>query len=155
MAADKTTKRNRELLERVAQRIEAFPEHYDQGLWMTDSEDRHLDEGDDASCGTHACIAGWAVIEAGEKIPAKWEDVGAELLGLTHNEAKVLFDQDWKPRGHDEADTAEMEGKRVGEALRRLAEGDSVRNITDPTSVSDMALARSDFGDRSGVSNAT
>jgi hypothetical protein len=60
-----TTKPNAELAYRVLDHIDAHPEQWNQGLWVTKVE-----------CGTAACFAGWACLLSGEKPDSD------ELLGV-------------------------------------------------------------------------
>lgn len=94
-----------ERLNRALAHIEAHPEQHDQGVWL-----RKVD------CGTAACLAGWVVIqeypEAGfvrdrydigntysrvdilpeGKAPLV-DEVAFQLLGITSDQADVLFDE--------------------------------------------------------------
>lgn len=91
---------NRELLLRVADMIEQNPDQFDMGSWGY-------------TCGTKACIAGWAVIctygrenvyfsspyvkvkdvdcGAGTGISVPVENLARELLGLSEYRANKLF----------------------------------------------------------------
>ena len=80
---------NKDLLERVAQQIEAHPETFDMQDW---------------DCGTTACIAGWAARLSGksmlgmDKGDAYW--VGVELIGLDADhqpKADALFAEIYWP----------------------------------------------------------
>lgn len=55
-----------------------------------------------------------------------------EKLGLTDDEANVLFGGSWKPRDHDMS---------VGDALRELAEGASIADITPDELLPEEMLA--------------
>ncbi len=132
------TIRNTDLLLKVADRIEHHPENYDQRVWAMDEAHCYLLHGDttdslaeQVGCGTSACIAGWAVIEAKQPIPESFVKT-YELLGLTAAEAAVLFSEEWLPRGYDEDESDDMYVKRAAEALRRLADGSSIREVTCP-----------------------
>lgn len=64
-------KRNIELLTQVRDLIKAEPAKLDMGLWGTVSADLvTFDNGSKAkvSCGTTACVAGWTVQLAGDKL---------------------------------------------------------------------------------------
>ena len=107
--------RNAELLEKVAARIEESPQFWNQDLFV----DRHNE------CGTTYCIGGWAIklhdgdegLKAGVDYPAR----AAELLGLTENEADVLFFGGFEsPVG------------QAADGLRRLANGEPVRQAMGP-----------------------
>lgn len=144
--------RNSQLLEEVADIIEAKPHLYNQQTWIG----TQFNEDDLSECGTMACIAGWAVLVSHqEEIQATWskldrigrnnfldvlamtfkpEDQGnydvhaqaADLLGLDTHEAHALFYGLWQP----------VEGMTASEALRALAKNDpayDVRAVTDPS----------------------
>lgn len=88
--------RNTELLERVMQHITDHPEQHNQSMWVNE-------------CGTAACFAGWATLLSGWYVqrvaPSKVvyvahqddlrdflvNDLAVELLGITNDEADVLF----------------------------------------------------------------
>lgn len=109
-------------------------------------------------CGTSHCIAGWAAVLSGYKpsitsyeeslnkfvIEVDWSHVkkdlepgratcavGREVLGLSMQDADVLFSEFWKPEQVTGDSTRD-----VIDALRRLADGHSVDDVThieDPT----------------------
>lgn len=152
--------RNALLLHRVAFQIEKHPEKYDQTTWgklgESDSLGRRFSETDTVAnfCGTHACIAGWAaVLELNTAVtaierqrvrggydPLPLEDAvsqavrdvtgysqtimgyAQQALGLTTDEANVLFAGEWRPN--------EDEGYDVPRALRELAEGADIGDVT-------------------------
>lgn len=85
------------LLDSVMKQITEFPELHDQGWFFTDTD-----------CGTACCFAGWACVLAGYEPDMAWGDnrgagvnspdgvkgaweVAQELLGLTDDQALVLF----------------------------------------------------------------
>lgn len=95
---------NAELAYRVLDHIDAHPEQWRQGWWLTK-----------ADCGTAACFAGWACILSGDAPnlthPDDWEDEvefsyvvpagdapvhveerATELLGISDRQSKTLFD---------------------------------------------------------------
>ena len=130
---------NSELLRKIADRIERYPDSYDQNTYGRAEE----------GCGTVCCIAGHTLIESGY-IPAKlcfdlsivyirpvplgsskvssvlmyYFDIAKEakeLLDLT-DEEEYLFSPHWRPRN----------GQSVADALREMAETDKlVTNLTD------------------------
>jgi len=65
--------------------------------------------------------AGWA------RTPA----VARDLLGLTPEDADILFDESWEPETADFWDSDEVRARKVAEALRDIAAGDSVRSVTN------------------------
>lgn len=131
---------NKELLLKVADAIEKYPELYDQETYGDV-------EVDDTSCGTTACIAGWAcalegyyptiaTLSDGEVIFG-YDNVAKEpwtpfskgvdshvtaqqLLELSENEADVLFGGGWRPD----------EDLTVPEALRKIADGISIAELS-------------------------
>jgi hypothetical protein len=90
--------RNTELLERVMQHITDHPEQHNQHIWANE-------------CGTSGCFAGWSALLSGWNVlrrgfaldvfVAREDDprevhvqqLAIELLGLTSDEADVLFDE--------------------------------------------------------------
>ena len=126
------TQRNQDVLRRVADRIETTPEQYDQQEWFAyEGAYEAPDRGEPLTeCGSVACIAGWAVHETTGVAPEKWERAGAEALGLTRREAALLFYEGWLPAGWEPEDTPAMVGKRAAEALRRLADGARIEDVT-------------------------
>lgn len=111
--------RNSELFKKVADQVERDPSCYHQ-------------------CSTVECIGGWALAlsgydpdsprcylfehtrrvidERGDLIEA----TAQELLGLTDEEADILFDGRWSPAN----------GVTVPSALRRLAGGETIESVT-------------------------
>lgn len=74
-----------ELMERTLQYIKDHPEKHDQWLYVG---------GDD--CESAMCFAGWAVFLSGRVTfqqwrNSNWVDTAAEVLGISHEEALVLF----------------------------------------------------------------
>lgn len=127
-------KRNTELFDKIADQIEREPQSYDQETWGREAK---------TPCGTAHCVAGWAAalegylpmmgtdwnfvmapndtgLTEGTRIEAALdvEGVGAELLGLTEDEADALFHSDWEP-GPNET---------VPEALRAIGDGEPVND---------------------------
>lgn len=137
--------RNAELFKAVAEKIRKDRKHYDQTAWIR-TEDPHTDE----PCGTTCCIAGWATVLSGRGVPStkkfSWGHavpvfrnkyrhmikpwaVARQELGLTRSEARILFDEEWRPKRHI----------GVPKALERLAEGASVESVTDPETYAVLA----------------
>lgn len=106
-------------------------------------------------CGTAYCVAGWALVLAGVCIapPASEADLGleaaspdeagrledlgftgvaAELLGLPYGVAFLLFSDDWLPRHAYSMDPPEVKARYAAEALRALASGSSLAEVTNP-----------------------
>ena len=93
---------NIELFEKIREKIVTTPESYDQGTFGR--RDR------DAPCGTAACIAGWACVLSGAmdpetlyrtsaRDPMEVQDKAAEVLGLSDEDAAILFTGE--PEGED------------------------------------------------------
>lgn len=117
--------RNLELFCKIADQIEEHPETYSQHEW---------------ACGTHGCIAGWALVfshfvlnlaELERYIAAGRAHVAATAataLGLRYrddletSEAALLFNGAWEPH----------EGLSVPDALRKIGEGAEIRDVTRP-----------------------
>jgi hypothetical protein len=77
--------RNVELLQATMQQILDNPEQHDQMSFV-----------DENACGTTACFAGWAALLSGWsvrqiRLANCMYSVGAKLLGLTDDEASILF----------------------------------------------------------------
>lgn len=90
---------NSELLNKIADQIEAHPESFNMGTWAQK----------DADCGTQYCIAGWAIVKGTPKLHHYWggsmeswlakhvppgetfKTYGAELLGIDLKTADILF----------------------------------------------------------------
>lgn len=103
----------------VADIIECHPEQWDQEVWC-DSEDgfelpvtKAAGQVDGLlSCGTHACVAGWAVTlhpnatlaDWTSSEDASWLHAGRESLGLHPDLAKALFQYDVSASPADMAD---------------------------------------------------
>lgn len=99
--------RNKQLLEKVADRIEAEPERWNQAHFRSVRE-----------CGTTYCIGGWACVLS----DSLWQDeeIAKELLGLTRNEADFVFYNGFSQANHDWAH------KEVAEWLREIARGGDI-----------------------------
>lgn len=115
--------RNKELFDKIADQIEQYPESHHQGTWGS-------------RCGTKCCVAGWAARLSGAR-PAEDPQDGvawwfcyppgddtkatmtpiyaARVLGLTEDEADIMFASDWDP--------LEIYGLSVPEALREIGCG--------------------------------
>lgn len=86
----------KELAEKVLAKVTEYPEQHVQAIWVRDAEAPLVDEVN--LCGTHACLAGWAVLlnrepnetpmqtlwrlgeEFGLGINTDWERVAIKLL---------------------------------------------------------------------------
>lgn len=92
---------NTELFRKIYTQIASEPESFDMGDWEREG---------DPECGTTRCVAGWAIAfeldidrkgfiyskdlsELGKRfeVNPSYFKVGAALLGLTHEEAYMLF----------------------------------------------------------------
>lgn len=60
---------------------------------------------------------------------ASWADLGRHLLGLDRSEVS-LFDGEWRPATWGSSDSHELTAKQVAEALRALADGASLTEIS-------------------------
>lgn len=145
-AAPAAPVRNKRLFYAIARRIERQPRRYKQSLWGEGTNAEH-------PCGTAHCIAGWAMSVCGCKFRYdRWQDISEALtprgkplmsgtgysiyaarrLGLTDTERKIMFDGHWIP----------ARGLSVPDALRRFADGASLRDVTDPGRYRHIALGR-------------
>lgn len=82
---------NEKLIACVLEHIKQHPEEWEQGTWLDINGCRQ-----DNWCGTVGCFAGWAVALSTPE--SQWppdtyyiRDRAAELLGITPNEAMLLF----------------------------------------------------------------
>lgn len=137
----KSPVRNTELFYHIADIVETFPERYDQETWVN-----VVDKNAPYMCGTHACIAGNALLATegykmgktywGEdfiapEIPGNFNNTvepnaavetnAAIELGLTGLEAENLFGREWLPAN----------GLSVAQALRALGDGARVEDVTN------------------------
>jgi hypothetical protein len=108
-------------------------------------------------CGTRCCIAGWEMVRLygtdrvfdhyafalsyykdgrGPATGVDWntsdvEDIewhATRSLGITEDEASILFGANWRP-----GDTSYNDPAAAAEALRRLAKGHTIEEVTDPS----------------------
>lgn len=123
---------NHERILKVADVIEANPEHFSMNYFM--SVDRKIDRGvmewdggrigpletslllqqDAYECGTTACIAGWAVWLWGAEVNPNLavDDNAADILGLSKNVADALF-------ANFDLDTAEKAASHLRNMVRK------------------------------------
>jgi len=116
---------NAELFRKIADVIEAKPGCHDQQIFSSACDDDEPLEAEFVTtetihtCGTKACIAGWAVHLTPKEDRPEAESVmecAAKLLGLSDGEADTLFNGDWSPR----------EGVTIPQELRRIADQQSI-----------------------------
>lgn len=123
-------------------------DRYNQGTFGATSE-----------CGTRCCIAGWEMVRlygvdrvinysdftldyykdgrgpatdfhsASEVEDIEWH--ATRSLGITREEADILFGANWRA-----GDTSYNDPAAAAEALRRLAKGHTIEEVTDPSYVS-------------------
>ncbi len=131
------TTRNRRLFYRIAAELRANPTLYDQ-----------VDYGYDVDCGTAHCIGGYAADLSGyrphpefgwaevrhpvDHLDGYTDSIAADLLGLTGNEADVLFDADWIPAGvtNEQRHHPETLARLAATAMERLGDGATVASVT-------------------------
>ena len=126
--------RNAELINKVADAIEAHPDRYDQEVWTSDGRWKSLDV---HTCGTAFCIAGWAVAVDhwetgawGRVHSDETDQVARQLMGLTPREGHFLFGPEWLPNADmAELDEPHLRAKHVANALRDIADGASVYDV--------------------------
>ena len=116
---------NAELFRKIADVIEAEPGCHDQRIFSSACDDDEPLEAELITpesihtCGTKACIAGWAVHLTPKEDRPEAESImecAAKLLGLSDGEANTLFNGDWSPR----------EGVTIPQELRRIADQQSI-----------------------------
>jgi len=131
--------RNVEMLRATADAIQTHPSRYEQGTWQRVEE-----------CGTVGCVAGHAAWQAGWTQSSDLDSfmvrrdgnkgrsrdvsvVAREVLGLTQTEAQALFAGGWQPRGYDiDKHGRRALANRVAKALRGLADGASIAEVSNP-----------------------
>lgn len=101
---------NVERLNKVADMIQAYPEHFDMTYWVRTptGKDTHWVRASDCAqedlsqCGTTACIAGWACNLWGADVDPGLDvqDAAAAILGLDEYEAYRLFYADFRDADH-------------------------------------------------------
>jgi hypothetical protein len=133
---------NTDLMRQIADAIELFPDHFDMSSYYSDHGSAC--DCDDCCarggvCDTTACIAGWAVIlDQGERLTAArrtsldWFAEGRHALGLTPDEADVLFvsyGNEWWLESYRalgigiDYGYVEADAPRVARLLRGIADG--------------------------------
>jgi hypothetical protein len=130
--------RNRELFLKIAEVIEKHPKLYDQtavspepvpvdlcsyGLFP------YIEDPLTVECRTPGCIAGWAAaltpVALRQQLALRLESPrwvlrsARVLLGLSLDEASILFGGAWAP----------SDGRSVPEELRRIADGGEIRGV--------------------------
>ena len=106
---------NTQLLRKIADQIEAEPERYDQTVWIDNLAIMSGVPGE--TCGTRACIAGWAVmLSKTGRTHGTIKEAAGGLLRLTERESEELFSAGF------------MEGREseVPAVLRRFADNDKI-----------------------------
>ena len=58
-------------------------------------------------------------------------DIGRKVLGLSPEEASILFGEYWRPLDWDDDASDEVNAKYVAEALRALGDGWSIYDVTE------------------------
>ena len=106
------------LLHKIADIIEKEPDLWYQGDWTTEDQTNPswIQDNEIHTCGTQACIAGWAVHLTPEHARPMVGSIKRQaqlLLGLYPDEADKLFSSSWTP----------MWPRSVSEELRRIAAG--------------------------------
>lgn len=105
MTENKKPVMNKELLEKVAQKILDEPRRLRMGRWLEKLDDLYKNDREYPPCGTVGCIAGWAVqihmeenkspldVEDYQNYP-DFENEGQKILGLTYQQRRGLFFQE-------------------------------------------------------------
>lgn len=145
-------KRNAELLRKAADAIEKEPGSYNQRWWTS-----YVFDDKNEFCGTVCCIAGHAIVQHGGSL--RWDqrdfrrtywkgptlyskgkrrlgddqisEYAARILGLTEEEAEMLFHSEMLPLTLDpwEVHTRPALAAAVADALRRIADGAPVDEV--------------------------
>lgn len=93
---------NKDLLIQVKHKILENPDHFSMSEWFSDfngQEHFRYPDMQEASCGTTACIAGWALSLAkpGGKIYESLQHDAAEVLDISYSRSDDLFYQSYWP----------------------------------------------------------
>lgn len=120
------TNLNKELFLKIADAIEAEPGCYDQSSWYSTDSDLSatlstktvpcLSVNQGHTCGTKACIAGWAVALTPLHDRPDYFSISLsaeQLLGLSDDQSSYLFHPRWEPK----------DGMTVPQCLREIAHG--------------------------------
>ncbi|TXH12511.1 MAG: hypothetical protein E6R03_12650 [Hyphomicrobiaceae bacterium] len=116
---------NKERMRELYRIVSAHQDKLNMNVWQSGGVQARLPDQPEEFCGTAACLCGWAVWLWGIELSVdlgfgnrsrSWENAGAELLGLTHDEAVSLFYPFEYP---DEAPREEFE-----EAIKVLEAGE-------------------------------
>lgn len=113
---------NSELFRKIADRIETEPETYNQGNWarrdplISDAEP----EGACIFCIAEQIIGFEHHADTQKMGHVGYQEITAEALGLSDEDATKLYHADWKPR----------EGLTVPQALRMIADGATVSEVS-------------------------
>lgn len=110
------------LLSEVRRLILAEPKRYSQGTWLQRAASTTPDlmpVGGFPSCGTVGCVAGWV---ATLKRPRRWFNplvsglIARRVLGLSEDQADLLFDGDAAYQRNPDADSQTAAHARAGAA---------------------------------------
>lgn len=135
---------NTDLLLKIAESIEAQPDKFDLNYFYYtpyfNTSPATAEEFLEGSCGTTACVAGWAVVCAGLPIKSSFLDAEADgqtLLGLTDKQARRLFYANddsvwWEYADEYSWDRSDLTDDRwdaitayeAADVLKRIAKGD-------------------------------
>jgi hypothetical protein len=144
---DKTVP-NRKMLYQIADVIETYPERHNQEAWIEneygEAESSVIYNGEEISCGTTQCVAGWALILNNKGLQAVdyssslsdeyiFADSNssnshsimldaASILGLSEKDAHTLFYT---------TDIEDYDSFDMPRVLREIADGRSVANAID------------------------
>ena len=130
--------RNTELFDAIADLIEEDSDRYDQSVWFVDGNNTP-EAGykgvvvDPWDCGGgRACIAGWAIMLHGYRIPedSAFPRFACKALGIEAEEGDMLFDENWIPMGATWDTTKSDDLKLVCAALRKIGRGADIGELT-------------------------
>lgn len=142
---------NRKNLKKIAAEIRKRPRRFNLNYWFYDRRYRnngYSGEPDlstfdpttliEGSCGTTACVAGWATVLFAAEHPRKYKQIvakhdgdthdvtiecGQEYLGLTDEEARALFTPDSDGSKIWGRDPYSVKGAKAATILEKLADG--------------------------------
>lgn len=138
---------NRKMLYQIADVIETYPERHNQESWIEnedgEAESSVIYNGEEISCGTTQCVAGWALVLNNKGLQAvdssSFSDEyifadsnssnshsimldAASILGLSEKDAHTLFYT---------TDIEDYDSFDMPRVLREIADGRSVDNAID------------------------
>jgi len=139
---------NSKMLYKIADIIEAFPEHHNQDSWIemgslnnADADASIIWDGEKISCGTTQCIAGWAVVLDNKGLTGfQWEADAPTVcfengMSFNHYNDQMYIEQGADILGLDRGDALKLfmtsdisdyESFDMPRVLREIADGEKI-----------------------------